>query len=235
MLDTRPAVRERESGFTGEAERYMSKLGRASIPVELQNLKHSLSWPIDMKHRPARVACYFGDLGYSYLKSEDRKPHFAIDIQAPLHTPVLAPADAKVAMVDVITPMNEARGWADILLLDESRRLAYWLVHLDVNSIPYKMARMGYFGDVDEINVRQGEQLGKVGLFFNDLTVKMQRNLGLPPYLHPDVALPSEVEATFGRQYDHLHMEVHTLPESGRLTLGTFNPLDPVPLLERLY
>lgn len=222
-------------GFPREAEAYTTKINTAVLPAELQSLRHSLAWPIDMRDAPAQITCYFGDLSYSYLAKDQRDPHFAIDIQAPLHTPVLAPTDARVAIVDATTPMNETRGWTDILLLDEEANLAYWLVHLDTNSIPYKLAREAYFGDGGDLRVKRGEMVGRVGLFFNDWTVKRQAEYGVPPFLHPDVQLDPEVEKVFRRQYDHLHMEIHRVPRSGELSFKTFDPLDPVTLLERLY
>lgn len=235
MLAQGPVLRERASGFPGESSKYLSKVGQATLPSQLEGLKYAVSWPIDMASVPAHVTSYFGDLDYSFLKQADRRPHFALDIQAPLGTPVFAPVNARIALVDAVSPMNETRNWTDILLQDEETGLAIWMVHLNTDSVPYLIARRAYRDYPEELRVQQGDKLGTVGLFFNDWAVRRQQEEGYAPLLNPEVVLNPEVEETYGRAYDHLHLEIHHVPDPSQLSLSTSNPVNPAALLQRLY
>ena len=225
-------IREAILGFRNERERYLAGLTSADgLPRELQHLQHLLPWPVDMANPRAHITAYFNDLNYSDSDPNKSELHQAIDIQLPRETPIISPIDATVALVDSGFPFNSYRELADIYLYNESLGLTILLVHLDGHTLPEKIARRTYFDKWSEVKVGSGEQIGTVGTFFHEKLRKKSQKYELSP----SIQVPEDVEAFFGRTYDHVHFEVHHQPNIYDLGANPHNPVDPIVLLQKLY
>lgn len=223
-------IRSPEQGFIGESERYLAKLKQASVPGRLRRRRHSIPWPVDMTNVDAHITAYFGDHNYSVPTHNGQ--HEGIDIQAPIGTPILAPEDAAV----VIVPngqhnINRVRGMEDIILYSKQSGLMYVLAHVDSNSIPERIRERRWFDRDSKVRVMVGEHIGTVGIFFNDYMIDQGK-----PGLDGQIDIPSDVEAVYGRSYNHLHFEVHNIPLSYMLSsIWTRMPINPLGLLKQLY
>ncbi len=80
------------------------------------------------------------------LNGKPKRPHYGIDIAAPTGTPVLAPSDAIVRLVQ-----NDNYYSGGTLILDHGWRISSAFLHMD--SISVKVGQ----------HVKQGEQIGTVG------------------------------------------------------------------------
>ena len=96
-------------------------------------------WPVI-----GRISGVFGS--QRVLNGEPRQPHYGIDIAAPIGTPVMAPADGVVSLVD--PDMYFSGG---TLMINHGRGLASAFLHLETITV-----EEGQF-------VRRGEEIGTVG------------------------------------------------------------------------
>jgi hypothetical protein len=218
-------------GFRGERKRYLDHLAAAAgnLPAGLAKYAHRIAWPLKMDNPLAHITCYFGEPGYSEPRNDPR--HLAVDIQLPLGTPIVAPEKATVVMVDGANPINEHRGFSDLLLYSEKSGIAYWLAHLDTASLPAKIRRRHWFDKWSEVEVQRGKPVGFVGEFFSE---RVRRDYGKSG-LDRSVKVPEDVLSEYGRSYDHLHLEAHYCPDVHDLSYCYNNPVDPLLLFERLY
>lgn len=223
-------IRNSGKGFRGEEARYKAKLSAVSpFPPGLVSLAHCITWPADMANPLAHLTAYPDDPNYSVPSPDEI--HGGLDIQLPLGTPIVAPEDAIVTIVDQNGYGNKVHGFADIMLYSETSGIVYWLVHLDANSIPEHIKQRHYFDKWSSpLKVNAGDQLGTVGEFFND----GMRAEGKSE-LSEEVIVPEDVLGQYARTYNHLHLETHYEPAIEKLSFSTRNPVNPIRLFKRLY
>ncbi len=200
------AIRRLGIGFKEEQSRYETQLTAAGqLPEEMKMLQHAISWPVDISNPLVHITAYFDQPNYSDPGYDGK--HKGIDIQLPEGTPIVSPEEATVVIVRT-DRINTDREMADIMLYSEKSGLAYWLVHLDVHSLPKELLKRSYFDKWSETKVHEGEVLGKVGLFFNDYMKKRGKG-----GLMNSVVIPEDVLKNYGRSYNHLHFETHFQPD----------------------
>jgi hypothetical protein len=222
-------IRKSGEGFQLEKTIYKAKLlAAASLPSDTEPLAHRIPWPVDMTNPLAHLTAYPDDPNYA--QPSPNELHGGLDIQLPIGTPILAPEDATVVFVPEQNFNNKAHGMRDVLLYSENSGFAYWLVHLDASSLPERIAERRWFDRYSDVKVRAGEQIGTVGIFFNEY----MRDHGHPE-LPSMVQVPDDVAEVYGRSYDHLHLEVHHEPNIHNLHYATRNPVNPLKILRRLY
>lgn len=236
MSELQP-LRNPNVGFRGEKAKYYKELTKNNLSEELESLKHSLEWPVNMGIPNIHITCYFGDLDYSYSRPDDRQLHYALDIQAPPGTVVTSPEDAIVVINISSTPINEQRGLADIILYSPDTKLAYVLAHLDSQTLSQRVADRHWFDRHSDVRVEQGEPLGTVGLFFTQEFLQRQVGRGQSLGLNPGIRIPKGVNLVYGRSYDHLHFSAHHVRENHELSsiFRLPTPVNPIHLLRRLY
>ncbi len=222
MSELQP-IRKSGEGFPTDEAFYLEHVSKRTLPEALTPLRHTLDWPVDMTSLRAHISCFFGQPNYS--ASKDKDPHFALDIQVPEGTCVATPETATFVYKDAQTYINRHRGLADVLLYSQESGLAYWLVHLDLDSLHPTIAQRHWFDRYSEERFQRGERIGQVGLFFK----------GEAGGLHPSVEIPPKVEETYERSYNHVHFEIHYQPDFHRLGTDINNSIDPLALLKRLY
>ena len=115
------------------------EVGKArSVASDFGGFSQAMEWPAK-----GIVTGVYGSR--RILNGEPRAPHYGIDIAAPLGTPVAAPADGYVRMVDDLY----FTGWT--IILDHGHGLSSTFLHLDET-----------FVEVGQL-VRRGEPLATVG------------------------------------------------------------------------
>jgi hypothetical protein len=147
------AMRKSGEGFKNEQTFYELSLANASaLPRGAEQLRHTMRWPIDIGNLKVHITTYFDQPNYSDPSQGEH--HKGIDIQVPEGFPIVTPEDAIVVKVDT-EQMNKAREMADILLYSEESGLAYWLVHLDVHSVPIKLLERHWFDKWSDVKVKK--------------------------------------------------------------------------------
>lgn len=117
-----------------------------------------------MTNPDVHISCYFGQPNYS--SPGYKEPHFAVDIQTPLGTPVTTPETVTLAFNDAQNSMNTKRGLTDVLLFSKESGLAYWIVHLDINNLPPEIAKRHWLDKDSNDLFQRGVPVGQVGGFF---------------------------------------------------------------------
>ena len=222
-------IRTKEQGIKGEASRYLKKLHAVKIiPGGTGVAIHSISWPIDMRYLNAHITAYFDEPNYSFPL--DGIKHEAVDIQVPLGTPVFAPEKAKLLQTDTLSPWNKPRGLADIFLYSEKTNFLYGLGHLDANSIPKRLLIQNWFNTRSELQVEEGEIIGRVGNFYS----KHVNENGFE-VLGSSIQIPPDVLKIYGRTYNHLHIEMQYPQDRSDIHRFHNDFINPIIFLKRLY
>ena len=227
------SIRREGTGFRNERAEYLARINQAEthfpLPDRLRPLRHRINWPINMADSRIHISNYFGD-PVKIVGSKDAEknansivglPHWGIDIQAPIGTPISVPQDAIVSLVD----MHDAnRGKADIFLWSREEQIMLHLAHLAAETIPDRFKGYTYMNAYDSSRtVKAGEVLGRIAKF-SDYGLLAQYSID------PDV------ESHYGRTYDHLHVSAYQANEND--IFGQFflkNKIDPLLLFKRLY
>lgn len=225
------SIRPHDLGFPNEASRYLQKLSTAELPPELEHLRHTIPWPVDMSDPLAYITCYFGDKNYSDPAHE--KPHNGIDIQLPKGTKIVSPEPTTLVNVELgWTESNERRQLTNVLLHGDSG-LAYKLAHLDTRSLPAHLTQPVLYNYDERSGIRFSERdvIGQVGIFFG----REMRKHGLKG-LGPEVKVPDNVGRVYKRSYNHIHITIqHPQLRRHDYYTGKGRSVDPLPLLEKLY
>lgn len=224
-----PSIRNPTIGFANDYPEYSSDIREnCALPKGLSHLQHSITWPVDMSDPLAHITTYFERENYSQPEPGDKHP--GIDIQLPLGSKILSPDNATVVYVDSDSRTNKARELTNIMLYSEDNHIIYWLCHLNTKTIPEHILKRSYFDKWSDTKLKQGEFIGEVGVFFNQMMAEKHKT-----GLDSNIKIPEDVEKVYGRSYNHLHLETHYIPDIYKLYIESFQPVDPLKLLKKLY
>lgn len=191
----------------GNSNQFESRRGRGDLPLELGRFLYTMPWPVDPKSLNLHIACYFDDKENYAYPTDDVDLHGGVDFQVAEKTEILAPEDARV-----LYHYSDPRGISDVYLLGEYSNVFYGLSHLDPKSLPKKIKNQNDFDLRGDIKVKQGEVVARVGQW--------------PFTLERKTIVLSDVEALYGRTYNHLHFETWYFPDLSKLeALGVEIPL----------
>ena len=113
-----------------------------------QEIEPRLSFIVPLPAESYRVSAKFGHMKHPISKDESFY-HTGIDMAAKLGTPILAPADGSVQIVEI--DYQENRGYGKKIILQHSDGMATVFAHLNEISVEKGQP------------VKQGEQIGEVG------------------------------------------------------------------------
>ena len=215
--------------FKGDRDAYSKSLElHNKLPLEIEHLRHTLDWPVDMTDPRSHITCYYGtEQNYSDSEPSDY-PHCAIDVQLPLESQVISPEDDLIVVINMSSDrINKARGLTDLLLYSKKNGIVYWFVHLDALSVPDNIKSRSWFDKWSDVKLKKGEKLGTVGKFFSG---PLKDNK-----LTPNIDVPEDVNRIYGRTYNHVHIETHFIPNINQLHVESNNPINPLLLFKKLY
>jgi hypothetical protein len=143
-----------------------------------------------------------------------------------LGSKIYAPEDNMTVVFTNKEGLNRGRQLADVMLYSEASGIVYWLCHLDSETLPEKLSNRTWFDKWSNVKLKKGELIGFVGDFFGH---------SIHHGLSSDVNIPDDVNAKYGRSYNHVHIETHHCPNIFQLSFQSMNPFNPLLLFRRLY
>lgn len=234
------SLRSENEGFCGEKEAYLQSLEKfGQLPQEIEHLRHQIDWPVDMKNPHSHITTHFrAEQNYSDPKPS-QSTHDAVDIQLDLGSKIIAPENNLIVVMADQGGPNFKRGLADIILYSKEYGIVYKFCHLDAKSLSKKLLERTYFDADSKIRLNKGDEVGRVGKFFNEYTARQRGKAGLDAVaeLDPAISVPEDVEEVFGRSYNHIHISAHHYPDPREFWQGLRleNHINPLLLFKKLY
>lgn len=176
-------VRGKEKIGLGDRATYLEHL-TGELPEELEHLRFSFPWPINMSNPTVCLACFYGEKD---LFSEEII-HKGIDIRVEEGTTVRASQGGRVILVD----QDIFTGHISVFIYSPDGIL--WKYdHLSADSLPNKIKDRTLIFSLDtDVTVSEGEKIGKVSEFPYPLpNGKECHHLHVGVYYYPN---PNELE-----------------------------------------
>lgn len=226
-------IRPANLGFNGERELYLKNVSIGILPAPLAQKAFSLPWPFDMSDPHKHIPTLYGGPNYSHpedveaarIQDYEDVSHQAIDIQTLKADDTEIRAIEKGIVVYVHIPHNPKMAQlVDVYVYSKASSLLWIYCHVDRGSLSEALLKKTSWDRNSNLTLEAGQPFGKVGHWHSEL--------------RPAVQVPPDVADVHGRSYDHLHLEVHYVPED-KATHTTFdaaiNYINPILLLQRLY
>jgi hypothetical protein len=165
-------------------DKSIPKFDEGKLPSELERYKHQLPWPLLKNQTNIYLAAFHGGPD-SAMKEWT---HEGVDFQVKAGTTVKCIEDGYVAYA-----RDDERGFyfGNLIIQGSRTHILYRYCHLRLDSLPWDYKTL--WGENRAMPmVKAGQDLGRVAAWFKDFD--------------PQIKLPNEVEAIYGRKRDHLHL-----------------------------
>jgi hypothetical protein len=166
-------------------KRYIDRCDDGDLPSALASYKHQLAWPFTRSETNIYLAAGVGDPDYP---SGGRVTHTGIDFQVEAGAPIECIEDGQI----VYATSDERGDFGNIIIQGSNTHIVYRYCHVNLANLPWDVQKL-FSVRRDNPMVKAGQVIGGVGKWFKELP--------------PKVNIPNEVEAIYGRKYDHLHLE----------------------------
>lgn len=184
-------------------EEYEEMKDMGCWPEELEDYRHSLDWPLKKNVEKVHISNY--PRGKQYCRPE-RDWHPGVDIHGQHRDKVKAVEESRLVKLITNGPGEHLAG---MCLRGEETNIIYKIYHLDKKSTTGKISEKRIFDLHTDTTVEKGEVIGEIGEW--------------PVLVEDDVEIPKGVKEAFGREHDHVHINIQYYPEG--YPTDSLNPL----------
>lgn len=200
---------------------YFRHMERGTLPQDLEEYRHTLSWPIDITTREFNIS-YYGEPRFDVNKFvEDEDGNFPkrfitrseIDIYAPYGTEVKSVLSGNLIKVNKYSQYDPL---IDLYIYSEKLDLLFVYAHLDSESLPNKFKNYINKKVSNEVKVTENIKIGEIGDFSENEAQRNIRKILIPESFVRAEAKRKSIRSFHKKSRHHLHFEIHRVGKNDK-------------------